>query len=187
MQDRNCNAGGGMVAEMIAFSDPLTDAQREEIERRLMAKWGIGNETELPVSIGEIEVAAGAVLDLGGRSVESSALKGEGTVKCSSLLLTGLSRLDIGWRSADDVDCVTVDAPVTFGEGLKVTVSVADDAVVSVGEWPIFAVAGGIGVEVFSKISLEHGFGSKWAVSHFLKDGKLMLSVKRRGMTVTLR
>ncbi len=81
----------GDVAEILAYDRKLTDNERQSVEIGLMAKWfpPAGNGAIIPQS-GEVSVAAGAMLDLGGGAVTIASVSGGGSVSNGALTVTGL-------------------------------------------------------------------------------------------------
>ncbi len=80
----------GEVAEILVYDRKLTENERQAVEIGLMAKWfpPTGNGSIIPQS-GEVSVAAGALLDLGGGAVTIGSLSGGGLVSNGVLTVTG--------------------------------------------------------------------------------------------------
>ena len=185
MQDRNCNAGGGCVAEMIAFDFELTAAERAALEQSLMRKWGIGSEAVPTLGTAAVNVAAGASLDVGDCALTVGAISGGGTVRATSMVVAADAELVFAYRSPSDVDHITVDGPLAFAGDATARITVADASVVEPGEWPLLTATGGItGLDV-TRLTLDSGFSSsKWVVRLFVRDGSIWLSVKPKGLVI---
>ena len=188
MQDRDCNAGGGYIAEMIAFGGPLTAADRASLEQKLMRKWGIGNESAPTQTVSGVTVAADAALNLGDMQLKTGALSGDGAITVDSMTVTDGGALAFEYRAPDDVDQIAVDGALAFDGAVTVRVSAAAGAVLAPGEWCLLTATGGItGLDasaVTPDISLPSG---KWAVKVFVRDGALWLRISPRGTAIILR
>ncbi len=81
----------GEVAEILVYDRKLTDNERQAVEIGLMAKWfpPSGSGSIIPQN-GEVAVAAGALLDIGGGAVTIASLSGGGSVSNGALTVTGL-------------------------------------------------------------------------------------------------
>ena len=98
----NASQGGwnGDIAEVIAFDRLLTDAERQTVENYLGEKWKgrklyaeVAHEETLSSST-DLEISAGAVLDLAGGDQTVASLSGVGTImnsstKAATLIVTG--------------------------------------------------------------------------------------------------
>lgn len=188
MHDRNCNAGGGWIAEMIAFDFELTAEERASLEKRLMRKWGIGDETVPVQTIGSVKVAAGASLAI---SVDQhtvlSSIGGGGAVSVSDAALADGGEMVFGWRSASDVDCLAVDGAMSLDGAVTVKVEVAEGAEIASGEWTLLTATGGISGLDAASLSLDIGIAAKWSASISVRDGALRLRIAHRGTVVTVR
>ena len=188
MQDRDCNAGGGYIAEMIAFGGPLTAAERASLEQKLMRKWGIGNESAPTQTVSGVTVAADAALNLVDMQLKTGALGGDGAITVDSMTVTDGGALAFEYRAADDVDQIAVDGALAFDGAVTVRVSAAAGAVLAPGEWCLLTATGGItGLDastVTPDISLPSG---KWAAKVFVRDGALWLRISPRGTAIILR
>lgn len=188
MQDRNCNAGGGYVAEMIAFDFELTPEERSTLERRLMRKWGIGDETAPEKSVESVNVAAGASLTItADQRTSASSMGGGGTISARDLSLAEDGVMKFGWRSADDVDCLSVVGSMTFAGAVAVKVEVAGDAQIVAGEWPLLTATGGVAGLDAASLSLEMDIPAKWSAGLSVKGGVLCLRLAPRGTVVVVR
>lgn len=85
------------IGEILAYSSPLSTAERVAVEEYLMAKWGIGNVAyaPIPASAG-VEIAAGATLDLGGltQRVASLSVAVGGVVTNGTLIVASAPSID---------------------------------------------------------------------------------------------
>lgn len=188
MQDRNCNAGGGCVAEMIAFAFELTPEERSELERRLMRKWGIGDETAPEKSMESVNMAAGASLTLtADQRTSVSSIGGGGTLSAKDLSLAENGVMTFGWRSADDVDCLSVIGSLTFSGPVAVKVEVAEGAQITAGEWPLLTATGGVDGLDTASLSLEMNIPAKWSAGLSVKGGVLYLRLAPRGTVIVVR
>lgn len=188
MQDRNCNAGGGYVAEMIAFPFELTSEERSTLERRLMRKWGIGDETAPEKSVESVKVAAGASFALtADQRTSVSSIGGGGTLSVNDLILAENGVMTFGWRSADDVDCLSVVGSLTFAGAATVKVEVAEGAQIAASEWPILAATGGVAGLDAASLSLKMDIPAKWSAGLSVKGGVLYLRIAPRGTVVVVR
>ena len=189
MHDRNCNAGGGWIAEMVAFDFELTAEQRSALERHLMCKWGIGNEVQPVHSMDKILVSNGSALDLACvGSVVASTLGGGGNLAVGSLSVAQGGSLSFEYRGADDVDHLEVEGQVDLSLLSSVKVDVAAGAKVEAGDWPVLSASGGIVGLDLSKVTLEFAsLPTRLKASIYMKDGKLWLRVSRVGTIVIMR
>lgn len=74
------------LAEVVLYKRALTDAEREDVEAYLRAKWRF-NGTLAGTSPLSVALAAGGTLDLGGRRQHLASLTGAGTVRNGTLAL----------------------------------------------------------------------------------------------------
>lgn len=189
MHDRNCNAGGGWIAEMVAFDFELTAEQRSALERHLMCKWGIGNEVQPVHSMDTILVSNGSSLNLACvGSVVVSTLGGGGNLAAGSLSMAQGGSLSFEYRGADDVDHLEVEGQVDLSLLSSVKVDVADGAKVEAGDWLVLSASAGIVGLDLSKVKLEFAsLPTRLKASIYMKDGKLWLRVSRVGTIVIMR
>ena len=186
--DRNCNAGGCYICEVIGFGRVLSDAERADLRAQLMSKWFA---LELPErSFESVQVAAGATLDMEGVDISVVSLAGGGTLRCGALTLTGseqAAEIAVSYRSAQDVDCLTLTSPAAFPNGVKVTVSFEGTSwdEVEVGEWPIL-VSPGLTLDD-AQISYEHDYTGPRRVSVYRDGNALKLRILPRGTTLIFR
>ncbi len=187
MQDRDCNAGGGCVAEMIAFDFALTAAERADLERRLMRKWGIGSESIPTQSVSSVTVAADSSLSLVNSAISTATLGGGGNLTVESVELTDGGALVFGYRAADDVDHLTVEGPLSLAGATAVRVAVAEGATVAAGEWPLLSATGGISGLNLSALALDIDLSAKWVAALSVRNGALWLKLAPKGTVVVLR
>ncbi len=188
MQDRNCNAGGGCVAEMIAFDFELTAAERTALEQSLMRKWGIGSEAPPTLPTDAVNVAAGASLDVGDCTLTTDTLGGGGALTATAVALADGADLSFTYRSAADVDHLTVNGTISLAGGATVHVTVAESAVVEEGEWPLLSATGGITGLDLASVTFDSGFAAtRWVANLFVRDGALWLRVQPKGTIILLR
>ncbi len=191
MQDRNCNVGGGWIAEMIAFDHELTAEQRADIERHLMRKWGIGNEEPLTQPLARLAVEKGSSLAISGvSSVTAATLGGGGTLAVADTLSVAPGgSLSFEYRGADDVDCLSVNGAVDLSGVRKVTVKLDLPAGgrVAEGEWTLLSATGGLTGLDLAQVELVIDGRTKLNASLRLRDGALRLRFTRRGAIVIVR
>ena len=188
MQDRDCNAGGACVAEMIAFDFELTAAERTALEQSLMRKWGIGSEAAPTFGTAAVNVAAGTSLDVGDCNLTAGALSGGGTVTATALAVAANAGLYFTYRSPSDVDHLAVNGPLSLAGGATVHVAVAESAEVEAGEWPLLSATGGITGLDLASMTLDSGFApSKWIARLFVREGALWLRVQIKGTAILFR
>ncbi|MCQ2389827.1 MAG: hypothetical protein MJ240_00265 [Kiritimatiellae bacterium] len=186
--DRNCNAGGCYICEVIGFDHVLTDAERTQLRAQLQNKW-FGLELP-PRTFTSIEVVPGASLDMGTADLAVSSVSGGGLLTCGGLTLAGFeaaAEIAVAYHSAEDVDCFTVTSPVSFPNGVKVSVSFAGVNMADVvpGEWPIFT-APGLTLAPHA-LSFEHDYAGTRCVSIVRSGNTLLLRVMPRGTTIIFR
>lgn len=189
MQDRNCNAGGGWIAEMVAFDFELTAEQRSMLERHLMRKWGIGEEAQTEQSLETLVVAKGASLSLtGGCRFTVSTLGGGGELTVADQVsIAQDGALSFEYRAADDVDHLNVNGSLDLSLLASVRVDVADGATVEAGDWPILTATGGITGLDLANVKLDAAVPTKARASLYMKDGELWFRVSKVGTIVIMR
>jgi hypothetical protein len=187
MHDRNCNAGGGSIAEVIAFDFELTAAQRAALEQRLMRKWGIGNEQPPLVASGSVHVADGASLALGDNMLETKSLGGGGTLSVSEVAVEDGGTLSFAYRGGDDIDSLKVQGALEFAGACTVNVVAEDVNAVKEGRYMLLSATNGIEGLDLSNFVLSADFGARWKTNLFLRDGALWLRVVPKGFSVIVR
>ena len=188
MHDRDCNAGGGSVAEMIAFDFELTAAERTALEQSLMRKWGLGAEPAPTLPTDSVRVEAGASLDAGDCTLTTGSLAGGGMVTATALAVAAGADLSFTYRTPSDVDHLTVDGTLSFAGGATVHVAVADADAVEAGEWPLVTATGGITGFNLASVALDSDFAAtRWTANLFVRDGALWLRVQPKGTMILLR
>lgn len=71
----------GVIAEVVAFTNTLTQVEREVATKQLMHKWGLGYADYQPLKpTASVTMKAGATLDLGGQTVAVAGFEGAGVV-----------------------------------------------------------------------------------------------------------
>ncbi len=187
LQDRDCNAGGGMMFEQIAFSYPLTAVERKWMEQCLMYKWGFTNAAPR-VSIANIAVANGATLDVGsGVAIQVSALSGGGTICAESVHAASGTAFAFEYRAADDVDHLTVNGALTLDGATTVRVTFAEGAVVAGGEWTLLSATGGITGLNLAATAFDITLPVKWRTKLFVRNGALGLRIAPKGIMLNFR
>ena len=187
--DRNCNAGGCYLCEVIGFSRELTDDERTSLRAQLRHKWF--GKAPPQADIAAVAVASGATLDVGDSSVVAKTLSGGGVLKCSGLTARDAddrpAELKIGWRSPTDVDGETVLAPVSFPNGVHVTVTFEYEELrdVTPGEWTIFT-ANDLTLDP-SVLTVEDNLTGRRRVSVFVRGNTIVLKVEPRGSLLIIR
>ena len=187
LQDRDCNAGGGIMFEQIAFDYPLTAAERKWMEQCLMYKWGFTNAAPR-VSIANIAVANGATLDVGsGVAIQVSALSGGGTICAESVHAASGTAFAFEYRAADDVDHLTVNGALTLEGATTVRVTFAEGAVVAGGEWTLLSATGGITGLNLAATAFDITLPVKWRTKLFVRNGALGLRIAPKGIMLNFR
>ena len=173
---------------MIGFDHVLTDAERTQLRAQLQHKWfGLDLPTRTFTSI---EVAPGASLDMGTEDLAVSSVTGGGLLTCGGLTLAGsesAAKIAVAYHSAEDVDCFTVTSPVSFPNGVTVSVSFAGVHMADVvpGEWPIFT-APNLALESHA-LSYAHDYTGTRCVSIVRSGNTLLLRVMPRGTAIIFR
>ena len=189
MQDRNCNAGGGWIAEMVAFDFELSAEQRSMLERHLMRKWGIGEEAQTVQGFEKLVVAKDASLSLtGGCRFTVSTLGGGGELTVAEqMAIAEGGRLSFEYRAVDDVDHLNINGSLDLSLLATVRVDVAEGATVEAGDWPILSATGGITGLDLANVKLDAAVPTKVRTSLYMKDGTLWLRVSKVGTIVIMR
>ena len=187
MHDRNCNAGGGSIAEVIAFDFALTPTQRAALEQRLMRKWGIGNELPPLVESKSVFVSDGASLAVGDNTLKTSALGGGGTLSAAGVAVADGGTLSFSYRSKDDVDAFHVDGAFRLEGSCTVKVDVKDISAVGEGVYTLLSATGGIEGSDLDRLVLSADFGRRWKAHLFLRGGSLCLRVIPKGFSLIVR
>ena len=187
MQDRDCNAGGGCIGEMIAFDFPLSEEERANFERHLMRKWGIGSEAVPTQTLTSVTVASGASLAVGDNAVRTDLLGGGGTLTAEDVTLTDGGTLAFEYRAADDVDHLAVNGPLALDGAATVRVTFAEGAVVAGGEWTLLSATGGITGLNLAAIAFDITLPAKWRTKLFVRNGALGLRIAPKGIMLNFR
>ncbi len=187
MQDRDCNAGGGYIGEMIAFDFPLSAEERANLERHLMRKWGIGSEAVPTQTLTSVTVAAGASLAVGDNAVRTDLLGGGGTLTAEDVTLTDGGTLAFEYRAANDVDHLAVNGPLALDGAATVRVTFAEGAVVAGGEWTLLSATGGIAGLNLAATAFDITLPAKWRTKLFVRNGALGLRIAPKGTMLNFR
>lgn len=124
-RDRSfCRTGGVKLAEVLVFTEYLSDAERVRIVSNLRAKWQKIASTG--ITLDSVTLARGTQVDFNGESVRIGSLAGGGTVAAGGLEFADGSELVIGIDGEGVWDKIAVDGPVTFAGGGTVKVTVPD-------------------------------------------------------------
>ena len=117
----------GDIAEVLAFDRKLDDAERQSVERYLMAKWlGSGTMPQLGISTlptnTVLHVRNGANVDLGGISVQLAALNGAGNVMNRN---PAVATVTVGGLDADSIFAGSLTGNVAVAKVGNGTVTLA--------------------------------------------------------------
>jgi len=103
----NTEFGGQVVAEFIAFTEPLTDAERQAVNRHLMTKW-LGAADCDAVSVNTVEADKGTTIDVpSGETATVNRLFA--TTNDVTVVKTGAGTLGLVGLTAPQGRCVDVD------------------------------------------------------------------------------
>ena len=187
-EDRDCNGGGGMICEQIAFDHPLTAEQRTMLEKQLMRKWGLTTEAKPPVETASLKVKNGARLGLGEEKVNASALGGDGTVESPVVTLADGAVLPFEFRGADDVDSLTVDGDLVFAGAATVRITTPLEKMKSMdGEWMLLTVTGSVTGLDPASIVLDSGLPEKCNARLVFGEKSIKLKMSRNGLVLILK
>ena len=180
--DRNCNAGGGWYGEALAFSAPLTQAERTRLIAGLRQKWfGVPAPVLATGVVSSVSVAAGAKLTVpAGVCLKADAISAAGTIAATAVAAEGWS---FGYRSATSWDSVSVSGAVVFDGDSTVTVTAADPRAVDEGEYELVSAASISGLPQLVTVN----FPGTRVASLKVKDGKLVLKIEKTGLLMIIR
>ena len=117
---------GKSVAEIIAFTKPLSDEERAIVHDHLRKKWQTA-DVDLPkLAVDEIALKGGE-LDYGESEIVAEAVSGSGTVRAQSLELAEDGELEFTFTDVDQVGAITVDGTFVLPDEFGVRI-VADPA-----------------------------------------------------------
>ena len=176
-RERNVNAGGGYLGEMIAFTTALGDAERKYLQKSMMHKW-FG--TAMPVwtnVLDRLDVASGARLVMEGNALEVVSCAGAGQMSVASLNVSGQLEL-------------TADDPLVVGgafvQGGQISATVAVSAGVAAGDHEILRAESYENLDV-SSWTLNGSFPRKYVASLVFRNGVICLHLEPKGMVLIVR
>ena len=133
--ERNIEAGGCYVSEMICFTNYLPELKRKYLQDMLMHKWMGRAKPAWPDVYASITVAAGATLNITGDPILSVAkIGGGGTVTGGSF--TNVSEIEV--RCAGGAtEPFTYSGGISFAQSVTVTLAGEPGTLASGGTYPL--------------------------------------------------
>ena len=177
-QDRTSQSGGARVSEQIAFSDTLSDVDREYMQKTMMAKW-FGEQMPVRHEFDELIVASDAKLSLGSCVVSACCLSGGGEMAVGEI------------RGVERIVCKGVESSLNVSGA----VAFADDAIeiefletldhVDPGVYTIFEAESILNSSPLNITVV--GTGSRRQCSVRQVGNRILLTVARSGMAIIVR
>ena len=202
----NSDAGKQMLQEIVVYDRVVSDDERAQIEQHLKDKWrlaGAQDDVSLPNAL-EVEVAAGAKLDLCGVAQSFAALSGGGTVTNGDLIVERLSNgnalkvagdLTFADGAVWDVpfeqevcNVLSVGGRISALGALTVHVTGLENAVVDECRDFVLAEMGDVaGAGSLRAARVTGKFSSSMKASLVVSDGRVLLRLKSGGLTLFVR
>lgn len=170
--------GGCQVGELIAFSEPLPEAESRFLQDCLMAKWLGGTVPSWTNTLETLTVAAESALALGESDVLSvSLLGGSGTV-------------EVGVLRTDGSLALTAGRPLTvsgrFEQTGPLAVSVATDEKPAPGEYPVLMADSFENLDL-STWTLSVDLGRMRTAKLVRKGNAVYLAIEKTGLCVIVK
>lgn len=185
-KDRTYRWGGQRVCEVLAYSRCLTDDELGRLEAYLQAKWfGRAYRDYVAAGMGSVDVAASAVLDLGGERRTADSVSGSGVISNGTLLVTGMlapSNLTVkgGVAFADGATLaadlrtggtpLSVEGSVSFSTSGTVSLTLATRPT---GEWTLLTATSFSGDPAGWTLNVTPALPVGFRSRIFLQDGAL--------------
>lgn len=177
--ERNCNAGGGLLAEQIAFSRSLSSAERIFMESYLMHKWlGVGEMPALTNHFDTLNVDAGEPFSEPS-ALYLRALSGCGDVDCPGVLLDASGVLALGCAADGRANELTLGGSLHFAGPFTVRITAETPRLVDVGDTRLLTATGGITGFDPARMTLETNLPETWGVSLVRDGNSLCLRVEK--------
>ena len=173
------------VAEVIAYTKPLTDAEIRTTEQYLMDKWvNSGTSWPTPETVAidassSLGVTSGATVDLGAADTTLKTLSGEG----GTLATTGLLTVTDEFRFPvveGRVQKMTIDGNLAIGASAKAVIVNGDTLSDATPNQPALQVTGTV---TGGRLSEAEGLSGNW---RWTRSGNLW-SVVKSGLLVIFR
>ncbi|MBR2981877.1 MAG: hypothetical protein IKC80_01475 [Kiritimatiellae bacterium] len=184
----NKYVGGQKVGEAILYKEGLSERQVDTVEAYLNWKWfGKATPGFRPAVVSNLTVRAGATLAVSGGQplTVKGAFSGSGTVQ-GALVFDGTARFVVAVKDGA-VNPVSVSGTVDVSGGGRVLVT-GDLSSLKPGDYAILNASSISAADVSRWIvTLDGSLKRRLQCSLTARDGSLVLSVKRYGMTVIAR
>lgn len=185
--DRAARAGGSYQGELVAFTNHLSAARRDYVQKYLMWKWfGEGTEPVWTNSVTALSVSNGGTLSFTDNpvvSVSTVAIGGAGTINAGGVV--GVSSLDFDFQDEDDHDLLTVNGEFAPEAAGTVTVTIGANAKTA-GEYPLLT-ATTLAADAFDGWTKSFDNRSTLSASLTVKDNQLLLRLLPKGTVIILR
>ena len=179
MLERNCNSGGGLVAEQIAFGRPLSDDERTFVESYLMHKWlGVGAAPTLTTHFDTLRVEAGESFP-SSSTLYLTSLAGSGNVACPAVVLADAAELSLECAPIGGRSELAVDGSLHFAGTFAVRISAPEPRRVAAGETRLLTAPDGITGFDPTRMTLKTNLPESWAVSLVKSGDAICLNVEK--------
>lgn len=178
--------GGNRVCEALAFDRHLSDAERTYLVQKLMAKWFDDEAPSVNKEIASLSLGKGGTFTSPGLDLTVPVLSGSGTVNVDSV--AGVTTLNVACDPATGTfSPIVVNGGFAFAEEETIKLNVSAGDVLPAGDYAVLTAPGLDGVDL-SRVDVEvTPEQRRRVVSAKVKDGSLVLSVRKRGLIIEVR
>ena len=159
------SAGGLKFGEQLIFDRELTADERAFVQGYLRHKWFGAPAPTWRMDLNEVSVSAGASVTFSGGTVQSSSVRGGGTVTAD---LADVSSITLDWTDSTSYEQLRVEGGISFASAVRVHVK-ANGNKLKGGDYPLVS-AGELGVLDFSTWTLDTDATVKGAC-RFVREG----------------
>ena len=186
--DRDANAGGGKVAEILAFNDVLSDERRAGIIAALMEKWF--QRADPSTVIRSITLNGGAAFDAGSDmkvSAGAIAVDGAASLTCASLEVADAGSLAVGVSGDGAVSSLAVSGAADFGGAVTVSFALDDVRALRLGVYTLVS-ASTLGDVDFTDWTVGNEALLARRNVRFFRDGNsVKVEVSRKGLAIIVQ
>ncbi|MBR3223535.1 MAG: hypothetical protein IKF72_15045 [Kiritimatiellae bacterium] len=186
--DRASSAGGGKVAEILAFNDVLSDERREGIIAALKEKWL--QRADPSTAVRSITLNGGAAFDAGSDMkvvAGAIAVDGAASLTCASLEVVDAGSLAVGVSEGGAVSSLAVSGAVDFGGAVTVSFALDDVRALQLGVYTLVS-ASTLGDVDFTGWTVGDGALLARRNVRFFRDGNnVKVEVSRKGLAIIVQ
>ena len=186
--DRDANAGGGQVAEVLAFNEVLADERREEIIASLKRKWF--QRADPSAAIRSIALKDGASFGAGSDmnvSTEAVAVDGAGSIACAGLEIADAGSLSFAVSANGTVSALDVSGSMAFGGALNVSFVLDDFRALQPGVYTLLSASSLSDVDFSDWTIANESLLARRNIRFFQSGNDVKMEVSELGLRMIIR